>query len=82
MSTYALIIDGKRVETEAHFEVRNPATGEVVGLAPKATLEQLEAAIASAKAAFPAWSQRPEAERQALCHAPNSPSTPTSWLAC
>jgi acyl-CoA reductase-like NAD-dependent aldehyde dehydrogenase len=69
MATFALIIDGKRVETAEHFEVRNPSTGAVVGLAPKATREDLEAAIAAAQAAFPAWSQLGHGERQALCHA-------------
>ena len=34
---YNLTIGGKSVPTKDHFEVRNPSTGEVVGLAPKAT---------------------------------------------
>jgi malonate-semialdehyde dehydrogenase (acetylating) / methylmalonate-semialdehyde dehydrogenase len=35
--------------------VTNPATGKVTGQVVLATLEEANAAIASAKAAFPAW---------------------------
>ena len=34
METYPIVVGGKSIQTPDHFEVRNPATGEVVGLAP------------------------------------------------
>jgi len=49
---YQLIIDGTKVATNEHFEVRNPSTGAVVGLAPMATAADLDRAISAARAAF------------------------------
>jgi acyl-CoA reductase-like NAD-dependent aldehyde dehydrogenase len=34
LKKYSIVVGGKSIETANHFEVRNPATGEVVGLAP------------------------------------------------
>ena len=69
MDKYQLIIDGTKVATNEHFEVRNPSTGAVVGLAPMATAADLDRAISAARAAFANWSKMPDAERRALCHA-------------
>ncbi len=44
----------------------NPATEEVVGVAPLATVADAEAAAAAARAAQPAWAATPVAERMAL----------------
>ena len=44
--------------------VTNPATGEEVGRAPRATRADLDAAVAAARAAYPAWRATPIAERQ------------------
>ena len=52
MDKYQLIIDGTKVATNEHFEVRNPSTGAVVGLAPMATAADLDRAISAARAAF------------------------------
>lgn len=52
---YYLSIAGKLVESRDTFDVINPATGEVLAKAPAATAEQLDAAIAAAKAAFKGW---------------------------
>ena len=65
MEPATLLIDGKRVATATHAEVINPSTGEVVGLMPLASDEQLDLAVAAAKRAYPSWSQVPDAERQA-----------------
>uniref|UniRef100_UPI0035CC319B aldehyde dehydrogenase family protein n=1 Tax=uncultured Sphingomonas sp. TaxID=158754 RepID=UPI0035CC319B len=62
---YALTIDGKRVETNASFDVFNPATNEVLAQAPEGTAAHMEAAIAAAKAAFPAWAALSADERGA-----------------
>ena len=54
-----LIIDGKQVQstTTEWLDVLNPATQEVVAQVPLATPEELEAAVASAQAAFKSWSK-------------------------
>ena len=41
----------------------NPATNEVVARVPETTAEEMEAAVAAAKAAFPAWSNTPVLNR-------------------
>jgi acyl-CoA reductase-like NAD-dependent aldehyde dehydrogenase len=66
---YQLIIDGKKVATNEHFEVRNPSTGAVVGLAPVAASADLDRAVSAAGTAFAKWSNLPDAGRRALCHA-------------
>lgn len=45
------------------FEVRNPATGELVGTVPHMAAEDVEHAIASAQRAFDEWSDRPAKDR-------------------
>jgi len=66
---YNLTIGGKSVPTSDHFEVRNPSTGEVVGLAPKASAEQLDQAVDAAQTAFASWSKTSHDERKKLIHA-------------
>ncbi len=69
MERFALVIDGKSVQTADHFEVLNPSTGAVAGLAPKASTGQLDDAVAAADRAQRSWAKLPDAERQRLCHA-------------
>ena len=47
-----LLIDGKLLETSRTFPSLNPATGEVLGHAPDATVADAEAAVAAARRAF------------------------------
>ncbi|MGE0775071.1 MAG: aldehyde dehydrogenase family protein [Sphingomonadaceae bacterium] len=63
--TFEMLIGGKGVAGETYFDVINPATEEVVGRAPDCTRAQLDAAVAAARKAFPAWKATPIAERQA-----------------
>jgi aldehyde dehydrogenase (NAD+) len=63
--TFHLLIGGDLVPGETCFDVINPATEAVVGRAPDATRAQLDAAVAAARKAFPAWKATPIAERQA-----------------
>lgn len=67
--TFDLIINGGRVATSERFEVRNPATGEVVGLCADASRADLDAAVDAAATAFRSWRAVPDAERQAACMA-------------
>ncbi len=63
MKNYDLTINGEQVSTEKHFEVRNPATDEIIGYAPISTPEQVQEAVAFAKAAQPAWAALSAEER-------------------
>ena len=53
---FYLSIAGALVEAKDSFDVINPATGKVLARAPAASAEQLDQAIAAAKAAFKSWS--------------------------
>ena len=61
--TYQCSVNGQAVASSNTFEVKNPATGELVGHAPISSSEQVEAAIQAAKAAQPAWAAKSDAER-------------------
>ncbi|HUS23415.1 MAG TPA: succinylglutamate-semialdehyde dehydrogenase [Candidatus Binatia bacterium] len=51
------------------FESRDPATGEAIWRGGAASAAQVDEAFAAARAAFPAWSERPFAEREAIARA-------------
>jgi phenylacetaldehyde dehydrogenase len=62
-----LLVGGKWVEASAGtYEVVNPATEEVVGLAPEATAADALAAAEAAREALPGWAATPVDERLAL----------------
>jgi len=50
------------------FEVRNPATEEVLDRVPRATAKDVDRAVAAAKAAFPDWRRTPGIERGEKLH--------------
>jgi malonate-semialdehyde dehydrogenase (acetylating)/methylmalonate-semialdehyde dehydrogenase len=58
-------IGGRWVRSSAveFLDVHNPATGEVIARTPLSTGEDLEAAVAAAKEAFPAWRDTPPVAR-------------------
>lgn len=64
-STYKHLINGEMVASSETYEVYNPANNEVVANAPNATREQVDEAIAAAKAAQPAWAALSWEERGA-----------------
>jgi acyl-CoA reductase-like NAD-dependent aldehyde dehydrogenase len=66
MSEFNLLIGGKLMRGAATLEVINPATEEILAMAPRADHVQLDQAVAAAKAAFPAWAATPLRERAAL----------------
>ncbi|WP_029040533.1 aldehyde dehydrogenase family protein [Cucumibacter marinus] len=69
MADYALTINGQPLATEKTFAVKNPATGEIVGNAPAATMADLDKAVAAAKTAFETWSVTSDEERSKACMA-------------
>jgi malonate-semialdehyde dehydrogenase (acetylating)/methylmalonate-semialdehyde dehydrogenase len=64
-------IDGRVVPGESgrNGPVYNPATGEQTGVVDFASVEEVDAAVASAKAAFPAWRALSLAKRAELMFA-------------
>ncbi|HEY7947456.1 MAG TPA: aldehyde dehydrogenase family protein [Acidimicrobiales bacterium] len=62
-----LLIGGKWVDASGDpYEVINPATEQVVGLAPQATVADAEAAAAAARDALPGWAATDPDTRLAL----------------
>ena len=66
MSDATLLIDGQAIPTDATFGVVNPATEEVFAQAPDASRENLDAAVAAARAAFPDWREKSLDDRRAV----------------
>ena len=60
------LIDGKPVESAHYFETVNPATQAVLAEVADGGAAEVHAAVAAAKAAFPAWAGRAATERAAL----------------
>ena len=69
MESFAMLINGQPVTAAATLDVINPATEEVFARVPAGEASHVDAAVAAARAAFPAWSKTPDGERQQLLHA-------------
>ncbi len=63
---YAMTVNGKSMLSDEQQKAVNPATEETICSFPLASPEHLDAAVSAARAAFPAWRDRPINERQAL----------------
>src|SRR3984885_7121156 len=65
---YAMLIDGDWVDTDDRFEIRSPATEELVASVAKGGREHVLRAIAAAKAAHAdgRWRRKSPAERSAV----------------
>ena len=68
MSTIANLIGGEPVPPASghYLDVVEPATGRVYAKVPDSDARDVEAAVAAARAAFPAWSRTTAAERSRL----------------
>ena len=62
---FKMLIDGRLVDGAGTFDVLNPATEQVLAAAPYASSAELDAAVAAANAAFPAWAATPVETRKA-----------------
>jgi len=60
------LINGQAVAGQQYFETINPATQDVLAEVADGGAAEVHAAVAAAKAAFPAWAGRPATERAAL----------------
>uniref|UniRef100_A0A8C2PSW4 Methylmalonate-semialdehyde/malonate-semialdehyde dehydrogenase [acylating], mitochondrial n=1 Tax=Cyprinus carpio TaxID=7962 RepID=A0A8C2PSW4_CYPCA len=67
-STTKLFIDGKFVESKSPewLDIHNPATNEVIGRVPKATHEEMLAAVDSCSRAYHTWSETSILARQQI----------------
>ena len=68
-SNFTMTINGQGVAGAAGFPVINPATEAVIAEAPDCSREQLDQAVAAARAAFPAWKAKSIDERRHYLHA-------------
>ena len=61
-------IGGEYIDSKAtaFFTIHDPSTGEPIARVPQCTKEEMNAAIAAAKAAFPAWKDTPVKKRAAI----------------
>lgn len=65
MDTQMLIGAKFEAGTETEEKVLNPRTGQTILAMPEANPDQIDRAVAAARAAFPAWSKTTPAERSA-----------------
>jgi len=65
LNTVTNLVDGKPSPSTSQRSqpVYNPATGEPIATLPLSTAAELDAAVASAKAAFPSWADTPPMKR-------------------
>jgi acyl-CoA reductase-like NAD-dependent aldehyde dehydrogenase len=61
--TSSLIINGKKVSTKEGVSVLNPANEQAVARAPRASPDDLNAAVNAARAAFSNWASTPWTDR-------------------
>ena len=60
------LINGRSVGSSSYFETVSPATQDTLAEVARGGVDEVNAAVAAAKAAFPAWAGRPATERAAL----------------
>jgi 5-carboxymethyl-2-hydroxymuconic-semialdehyde dehydrogenase len=60
------LINGKPQGGNEYFETVNPSNQQVLAEVARGGADEVNAAVAAAKAAFPAWASRPATERAAL----------------
>ncbi|MBF9152950.1 aldehyde dehydrogenase family protein [Novosphingobium jiangmenense] len=63
---YPNLINGELVTTADSLEVVNPANEQVIGRVPACGAEELDRAVAAARAAFKTWSKTPVDDRRAV----------------
>lgn len=63
---YPNLINGELVTTVDSLEVVNPANEQVIGRVPACGAEELDSAVAAARAAFKTWSKTPVDDRRAV----------------
>ncbi|MEN9905240.1 MAG: 5-carboxymethyl-2-hydroxymuconate semialdehyde dehydrogenase [Pseudomonadota bacterium] len=64
----AHLINGQAVAGRDHFESLNPANQQLLATVASGTQADVDAAVAAARAAFPAWAAKPAAQRARILH--------------
>ena len=67
VTQYKNLINGEMIENGEWLDVVNPATEEVIGQVPACGADELDKAVAAARAAFKTWKTSTFEERQAAC---------------
>jgi acyl-CoA reductase-like NAD-dependent aldehyde dehydrogenase len=63
MTTFSLTIGGQAAATRKTFNVLNPVDESIVAACPEGTVDLVDQAVASARAAFKGWAALPDADR-------------------
>jgi len=63
MQKYQNVVNGELAEPVESQEIFNPANGDLLGLAPISTEDEVEQAVSAARDAQPAWARRSDKER-------------------
>jgi acyl-CoA reductase-like NAD-dependent aldehyde dehydrogenase len=66
LPSFTMTIAGRAASAAAQLPVIDPATEREIALVPDAGPAELDAAVAAARAALPAWAEQPWTERQAV----------------
>lgn len=69
LNKVSFVINGKRVDSDTTFAVRNPSTGALVANVPNCSPTDLDRAVDAANQAFLSWSQKSDAELREACEA-------------
>lgn len=67
VTQYKNLIGGEMVATDRWLDVVNPANEQVIGQVPACGKDELDRAVAAARAAFKTWKNSTFEERQAAC---------------
>ena len=67
MTDFTMTIDGAPVSASETFDVINPSTGGSAGACPAGTADDVNTAVAAAKAAFATWSLESDETRRQAC---------------
>ncbi len=69
VTQYKNLINGEMISTDKMLDVVNPANEEVIGQVPACGKDELDQAVAAARAAFKTWSKKPIDERRKVVQA-------------
>ncbi|BDW81308.1 aldehyde dehydrogenase [Erythrobacter sp. Dej080120_24] len=69
VTQYKNLINGEMIDTGEWLDVVNPANEQVIGQVPACGKDELDKAVAAARAAFKTWKKTSFEERQAACMA-------------
>ena len=66
MKNYTFMINGESISTDSLQEVKNPATGNLIGSASISDTKHVDMAVANAKDVQPHWASKSDEERKSI----------------